>query len=189
MESHSNILAQLTELKKWHEQHCTEEEEESGNSMAGTLSAEDQAKIYRILGLSPSFISEIETSQSHAINGHQLDMNNSSPSPRESEDKNLHLIHNNLSGKDQASTLSADAAGQPSVTSKRPFLKRGEGLTNRFKVHPDNYKLKNLPKYKFSSTKRPKRAPASAASANGKQLFVYPLLHPQLNFRLPFRAN
>lgn len=34
---------------------------------------------------------------------------------------------------------------------KRPFLKRGEGLKNRFKVSPDAFRLNNLPKYKFAN--------------------------------------
>lgn len=34
---------------------------------------------------------------------------------------------------------------------KRAFLKRGEGLKSRFKIHPDKFKLENLPKYKYAS--------------------------------------
>ena len=33
---------------------------------------------------------------------------------------------------------------------KKPFLKRGSGLTTRFKVHPDTFKLQNLPRYKYN---------------------------------------
>lgn len=33
---------------------------------------------------------------------------------------------------------------------KRPFLKRGEGLTNRFKVSPNAFRLDNLPRYKYA---------------------------------------
>ena len=33
---------------------------------------------------------------------------------------------------------------------KKPFLKRGSGLTARFKVHPDTFKLQNLPRYKYT---------------------------------------
>lgn len=33
---------------------------------------------------------------------------------------------------------------------KQPFLKRGEGLTNRFKISPDAYRLDRLPKYKYA---------------------------------------
>lgn len=33
---------------------------------------------------------------------------------------------------------------------KRPFLKRGEGLKNRFKISPDAFRLNNLPKYKYA---------------------------------------
>lgn len=34
---------------------------------------------------------------------------------------------------------------------RRPFLKRGEGLKNRFKISPDAFRLNNLPKYKFAN--------------------------------------
>lgn len=33
---------------------------------------------------------------------------------------------------------------------KWPFLKRGEGLKNRFKISPDAFRLNNLPKYKYA---------------------------------------
>lgn len=33
---------------------------------------------------------------------------------------------------------------------KRPYLKRGEGLKNRFKISPDTFRLDNLPKYKYA---------------------------------------
>lgn len=33
---------------------------------------------------------------------------------------------------------------------KRPYLKRGEGLRNRFKISPDAYRLDKLPKYKYA---------------------------------------
>ncbi|XP_055850033.1 centromere protein J [Episyrphus balteatus] len=35
---------------------------------------------------------------------------------------------------------------------KRPFLRRKQGLINRFKVDPDQFNLQNLPPYKFSSS-------------------------------------
>ncbi|EDW85201.1 uncharacterized protein Dwil_GK14523 [Drosophila willistoni] len=34
---------------------------------------------------------------------------------------------------------------------KRPFLKRGEGLKQRFKISPDELRLDNLPRYKFAN--------------------------------------
>lgn len=137
-----DILLQLAELKKWHEDHCGEAED---------VSAEDQAKIYKMLGLSPSFINEIEISQSFPAPPTEEVLNNS-VSPREHTDyprTGAHLqpidhlkINNNLSGTDTEAPNIGPVA-------KRPFLKRGEGLTNRFKMHPDRYKLQNLPKYKF----------------------------------------
>lgn len=34
---------------------------------------------------------------------------------------------------------------------RRSFLKRGEGLKNRFKISPDAFRLNNLPKYKYAN--------------------------------------
>lgn len=64
--------------------------------------------------------------------------------------KNLNL--NNSSIKDESSFIEDDEKH----IEKKVFLRRGEGLTSRFKVHPDTFKLNNLPKYKFAikSTKK-----------------------------------
>lgn len=47
---------------------------------------------------------------------------------------------------------------------KRKFLKRGEGLTNRFKIAPDAFRLDKLPKYKYLQ-----RAPKHAQPASQHQ--------------------
>lgn len=47
---------------------------------------------------------------------------------------------------------------------KRPFLKRGEGLTSRFKIAPDAFRLDKLPKYKYLQ-----RAPKHAQPASQHQ--------------------
>lgn len=111
------------------------------------MSAEDQAKIYNMLGFSPSFINEIETSQSLATPSAYRQLEealNNSVSPREDTGPNTEAINRLKINNDLSS---ADSNQQ---VPKRPFLKRGQGLTNRFKIHPDRYKLQNLPKYKFS---------------------------------------
>lgn len=47
---------------------------------------------------------------------------------------------------DEYAVKDAAVGGVP----KRPFLKRGEGLTNRFKVSPSAFRLDNLPRYKYA---------------------------------------
>lgn len=66
--------------------------------------------------------------------------------------KNLNL--NNSCNKDESSFIEDERQIE-----KKTFLKRGEGLTNRFKVHPDTFNLNNLPKYKYAikSTKARKK--------------------------------
>lgn len=143
MDHHQDILAQLAELKKWHEDHCGDGVVDNSSSV---LSPEDQAKIYKMLGLSPSFINEIETSQTSAT--HPDEALNNSVSPRTEDNGSTTAlkcvkITNDLSGAAESSV--------PVI--KRPFLRRGEGLTNRFKIPPDRYNLQNLPRYKFAVTK------------------------------------
>lgn len=50
---------------------------------------------------------------------------------------------------------------------KRPFLKRGEGLKNRFKIPPDAYRLDKLPKYKYAP--RLSKHAQTAAQSRDKQ--------------------
>lgn len=35
---------------------------------------------------------------------------------------------------------------------KKSYLKRGQGLANRFKIHPEKLRIENLPKYKFANS-------------------------------------
>lgn len=60
--------------------------------------------------------------------------------------KNLNLDNSCNNNNDESSFIEDDEKH----IEKKPFLRRGEGLTSRFKVHPDTFKLKNLPKYKYA---------------------------------------
>ncbi|KAH8278612.1 hypothetical protein KR018_006013 [Drosophila ironensis] len=48
---------------------------------------------------------------------------------------------------------------QPAQKPKRPFLRRGEGLKQRFKINPDALRLENLPRYKFANAHPQYRTP------------------------------
>lgn len=65
---------------------------------------------------------------------------------------NLNKIVQNMAIRPKAN-VDASAVLAPMTCEtvvKRPYLKRGEGLTNRFKIAPDAFRLDNLPKYKFA---------------------------------------
>ncbi|KAG4065199.1 hypothetical protein HA402_007596 [Bradysia odoriphaga] len=51
-------------------------------------------------------------------------------------------------GKENEDQLDADLEDKP----KKSFLKRGQGLTARFKIHPEKLRIENLPKYKFANS-------------------------------------
>ncbi|KAH8248456.1 hypothetical protein KR032_010824 [Drosophila birchii] len=49
--------------------------------------------------------------------------------------------------------------GPQSAKPKRPFLRRGEGLKQRFKINPDQLRLDNLPRYKYANAHPQFRGP------------------------------
>ncbi|XP_037040788.1 putative leucine-rich repeat-containing protein DDB_G0290503 isoform X2 [Bradysia coprophila] len=51
-------------------------------------------------------------------------------------------------GKETEDQLDADFEDKP----KKSFLKRGQGLTARFKIRPEQLRIENLPKYKFANS-------------------------------------
>lgn len=76
-------------------------------------------------------------------------------------DKIIANLATNTATSQLLKSPSADHANIP----KRPYLKRGEGLKNRFKIAPDAFRLDKLPKYKYLQ-RAPKHAQRMAASQN-----------------------
>lgn len=146
-----DVLVRLMELRKWHDEHETGLKEQ----LERPLNPVEQKQVYEALGLSPSFISEIESSMSpsqvqRSSSGEQEQevLNNSVDTEVVSPINKQLTINNVLNRKNTNKPPTADG-----VVVKRPFLKRGEGLTNRFKVNPDRFRLENIPKYKFAKNK------------------------------------
>lgn len=50
-------------------------------------------------------------------------------------------------GKENRNQLDSEIEDKP----KKAFLKRGDGLAARFKIHPEKLRIENLPKYKFAN--------------------------------------
>lgn len=150
-QQHLDVLGQLAELRKWHGENCNDAADGGSNNSSIAFNSAEQARIYKLLGMSPSFICAIETSQTDSPS--EQGFNNNSRAnddcheiPCEDPVKKMQITNDLSRG---------DSTAQEIV--KRPFLKRGEGLTNRFKVDPDRYKLHNLPKYKFANHRKPVR--------------------------------
>ncbi|KAH8335511.1 hypothetical protein KR074_004471 [Drosophila pseudoananassae] len=77
---------------------------------------------------------------------------------------------------------------------KRPFLRRGEGLKQRFKINPDELRLENLPRYKYANAHPQYRTPLKKSNVKTRKephpapapvpprvLAPAPTNHPQLD--------
>lgn len=133
------------------------------------LSLEEQKRLYAEHGMSQSFISEIESS----LNPYQFDRGNREQNEtptnsaqaaisKDETSKPPPLTENNMPSKVQKTNVKRDGT-------KKPFLKRGEGLTTRFKVNPDKFKLENLPKYKFARRRSVNKENRPAQKDNPQQ--------------------
>ncbi|KAH8330854.1 hypothetical protein KR067_008325 [Drosophila pandora] len=58
---------------------------------------------------------------------------------------------------------------------KRPFLRRGEGLKQRFKINPDELRLDNLPRYKYANAHPQYRMPPPKKSVPKTRKEVVPV--------------
>lgn len=135
MESPRKILERLEELRKWQEEQ--EKLLIAKQSHQRKLLAQEQSKLYEMLGCL---------------------------SPRNSQVTSQEGLKNRVSGDGEfIERLSSDSlkkssliakpsqeATKRSPVNKKPFLRRGEGLTSRFRVNPDHFNLRNVPKYKYS---------------------------------------
>lgn len=124
--------------------------------------------MYEILGINVSSFAILEPEQNFVISDsenefdsidqNQVPDNEDHPSDNESNDEeiirtdyNNQLVTNEILISPLKNTeLLQDNEQDQDEKPKKPFLKRGSGLTARFKVHPDTFKLQNLPRYKYT---------------------------------------
>lgn len=172
------ILERLNQLRQWQEEQrlILAENQLDQQKM---LQLEKQ-KLYELFGLvhessigsgtcdnsDINCTNEIQEylNQSNKAEGPLLSQNNKNRPSKSIEDKEIRLkspsvhqmqniIRNIGKGPKMLEYPDENIENVP----KRPFLKRGEGLKNRFKISPDAFRLDNLPKYKFAK-RTPKHA-------------------------------
>lgn len=158
------LMARLTELRMWQQsqQRLLINDQVSERERLHR----EKVKLYELFGLSMTSEPE-ETDETIDHEDEECDdaeevaaMNNKNLSMDEkqiirSPPIKLHLnkIVQNMAIRPKANVDASAAAVAPMTCEtivKRPYLKRGEGLTNRFKIAPDAFRLDNLPKYKFA---------------------------------------
>jgi centromere protein J len=131
-----------------------------------TSSSNSRANMYEMLGLSISNFAEVSTEpiniESENENDFEEITNTNDPddsillSSSDESSSHVNNYNNELVKKDNIVSplknfdeLQNEEINEPQVP-KRPFLKRGSGLTSRFRVPPDAFNLKNLPRYKYA---------------------------------------
>lgn len=124
----------------------------------------EQQQMYEILGISLSSFTQINYDPGDTMeeNKSQNEFEEVSDNIQEiepyddSEDENEHdssqkeynneLVNNTL---EKGSSIYLKNENNTQQVVKKPFLKRGAGLSSRFRIAPDKFNLKNLPRYKY----------------------------------------
>ncbi|KAH8369182.1 hypothetical protein KR009_003623 [Drosophila setifemur] len=140
--SQEAITKRLAALNRWQDEQKRLLAERQNNQRV--LLGLEQRNMYKTLGLLHKEVESLENSVEEE-EGHE-DQENSIQMPRLMQERELDELEKTLDAREQ---------GKP----KRPFLRRGEGLKQRFKINPDALRLENLPRYKYANAHPELRTP------------------------------
>lgn len=178
--SPDEILKRLEELRCWQgmqqqkllskqltrSQICTMEQQKlcemfGLSSLTSTISNLSLSDLNELLPQTASVesVNDIAVQQNTSVPDDQLNdqsdlyANNIPETPRkcirvETPINNFSLDELESFGKEDDCQLKVDFEDKP----KKSFLKRGQGLAARFKIHPEKLRIENLPKYKFANS-------------------------------------
>lgn len=129
--------------------------------------------MYEMLGLSVSNFAEVTSEPTHIESENENDFEEIPQDPDDaidysSSDESMHVNNYNNELVQKDNTISPlknideyqEDSNEPQLP-KRPFLKRGAGLTSRFRIAPDAFNLKKLPRYKYADRVKKNLARAS----------------------------
>lgn len=160
----SNIVKRIEELNRWKEEQ--QKILEDRQNLQRKMLEIEQRNLYGILGLrnedfNSSELEEVRDIMQRPLIGDGKRHQMSSPTRHcaTEDDKTVTSGYVSESYVGGAAVGSGATALQPMeftsdavhVKAKKPFLKRGQGLKQRFKIDPEELKLSNLPKYKYAN--------------------------------------
>ncbi|CRK99506.1 CLUMA_CG012825, isoform A [Clunio marinus] len=160
MDSRQNdLINRLNGLKKYQEEQESIIKTKQLDQRA--LLTREQLQMYEMLGLSVSSYAELTSEQTnvgtHSDNDFEdiTHMNQEEEESDSSDESYIKTYNNELVTKDTMASptehvLENENEENESQVPKRPFLRRGSGLTARFRIPPDAFNLKNLPRYKYA---------------------------------------
>jgi centromere protein J len=126
----------------------------------------EQLQMYEILGINLSSFKEFNYNANEIAEENEFEENNEKISQSmeldydeddseeeknrsNSREYNNELISNRMEEKNKITVSKSEDLDQQQVVPKKAFLKRGAGLTNRFRIAPDAFNLNKLPRYKY----------------------------------------
>ncbi|XP_017031588.1 centromere protein J [Drosophila kikkawai] len=143
--SQETISKRLAALNLWQEEQKRMLAERQNNQRV--LLGLEQRDMYKMLGL---LHKEVESRETSVLEG-SWDDDPSIPMPR--------LADYEQKEEEEQEDLQKNMASPQPARPKRPFLRRGEGLKQRFKINPDQLRLDNLPRYKYANSHPQFRVP------------------------------
>ena len=167
-----NIIARLNELRKWQE---SQQQLLNTNQLnQRELLQMEKRKLYEMLKVSLTSTQDGDESKSEESDDSDGDSNgagiyevnveddgsegdpnaNDTPSIEALNDSRIEQLMARLAAvkfRPNSDEHAQDPENKTEI-SKRPFLKRGDGLKSRFRMHPSAFLPKNLPKYKYAHT-------------------------------------
>lgn len=157
-----DISTRLAALNRWQEEQKRQLQERQNNQrlMLGL----EQRNMYQMLGLLHNDNSMDESildeslSENDTKDTEQIELpRHADLNTQQNQEQEYELIEQeNVDHSEVAAGQSSPRLAKP----KRPFLRRGEGLKQRFKVDPDKLRLDNLPRYKYANAHPQFRMPA-----------------------------
>ncbi|XP_016985739.1 centromere protein J isoform X2 [Drosophila rhopaloa] len=154
--SQEAITHRLAALNRWQDEQKRLLQERQSNQRV--LLGLEQRNMYKMLGL---LHQEADTRENSVLEDSQWDEDPSIQMPRLTAEQDDQVLRNPSTSPQLA---------RP----KRPFLRRGEGLKQRFKINPDQLRLENLPRYKFANAHPQFRTPQKKGILKKRQLEIVP---------------
>lgn len=139
----SGIVERLEQLSQWQEEQKKILFEKQNNQRK--LLSLEHKKMYENLGI---YHADSNLYNEQDISAHESYSSSSTYSQEADELEISNRPHNIDDFQKSDPNHEINQRAKP----KRPFLRRKQGLTTRFKVDPDQFLLKNLPPYKFASS-------------------------------------
>ncbi|XP_073835776.1 spindle assembly abnormal 4 [Musca autumnalis] len=176
----ADIVKRLEQLSKWQEEQ--KQLLALRQNMQRQMLGMEQKTMYQMLGLqSDDELSEMEESRRQDNGNHLEDGDESLNESTNERDYNTATTQHSVEpssyktltsgyGTEEYMEVPVPAVQKP----KRPFLKRGDGLKQRFKIDPEELRINNLPRYKYANAHpklkaKPKKLPKVLQKPKGQE--------------------